>query len=347
MTLNNSKDDDDLMDTSSKLSYETDQEKAFRISKVADQQDYMRTKGRNIKATAAHGTHNENVINIQLPYDPQALTKPDLWSSSFHSISLHGLIEHFASDSKNIKDSLNFMARYITNKQVNNVTANNLKDFEGMDDAIWKFILLVYKAKWDSLYTDNKSTTLRVKISSKFTLRVVPNPSKNNKEIAKLILITIEKVLSPPLLLAKPKKEINVISKYFQSNKPTMDSKKLTKSYAQVLKQTANTSEVLKIKESFPTLNVKQIDQVNNIVKGNPKPKPCIQMTTKGPSRKQIIVLMSSDNNNSVMKNLVAHVANINKLLRNTKSEVSVDYICSDPIGISIVTNKVALQSDL
>jgi len=236
MTLNNSKDDDDIMDASSKLFYETDQEKAFCISKVADQQDYMRTKGGNIKATVAYGTHNESVINIQLPYDPQALTKPDLWSGSFHLISLHGLIEHFASNLKNIKDSLNFMARYITNKQVNNVTANNLKDFEGMNDAIWKFILLVYKVKWDSLYTDNKSTTLRVKISFKFTLRVVPNPSKNNKEIAKLILITIEKVPSPPPLLAKPKKEINVISKYFQSNKPTIDSKKLTKSYTQVLK---------------------------------------------------------------------------------------------------------------
>jgi len=67
----------------------------------------------------------------------------------------------------------------------------------------------------------------------------------------------------------------------------------------------------------------------------------------KGPSRKQIIVPISSNNNNSVMKNSVAHVVNINKLLRNTKSKVSVDYIRSDPIGISIITNKVALQLDL
>ena len=123
--------------------------------------------------------------------------------------------------------------------------------------------------------------------------------------------------------------------------------KKLTKSYTQASKQTANTSKVLKIKELFPALNAKQIDQVNNIVKGNPKPKPHIQMTMKEPSRKQIIVPMSINNNNSVMKNSVAYVANINKLLRNTKSEVSADYICSDPIGISIVTNKVALQLDL
>ena len=100
---------------------------------------------------------------------------------------------------------------------------------------------------------------------------------------------------------------------------------------------------MLKIKESFPTLNAKQINQVNNIVKDNPKPKSCIQITMKKPSRKQIIIPMSSNNNNSVMKNSAVHVANINKLLRNTKSEVSVDYICSDFLGIFIVTNKVVL----
>jgi len=100
---------------------------------------------------------------------------------------------------------------------------------------------------------------------------------------------------------------------------------------------------MLKIKKSFLALNAKQIDQVNNIVKGNQKPKPHIQMTTKELSRKQIIVPMSNNNNNAFMKNSVAHVANINRLLRNVKSEVAVDYIRSNPIGLSIVTNKVAL----
>jgi len=67
----------------------------------------------------------------------------------------------------------------------------------------------------------------------------------------------------------------------------------------------------------------------------------------KGLSRKQIIVPMSINNNNLFMKNSATHVANINKLLRNAKSEVLVDYICPDPLGISIITNKVSLQSDL
>jgi len=70
-------------------------------------------------------------------------------------------------------------------------------------------------------------------------------------------------------------------------------------------------------------------------------------MTTKGPSRKQIIIPMSNDNNNSFIKNSAFHVANINRLLRNAKSDVVVDFIRSDPIGIVIVTNKVASMSDL
>ncbi len=60
----------------------------------------------------------------------------ELWDGSFYSISLHGSIEYLALDSKNIKDSLNFMAKYITNKQVNPAKSNDLKDFKGIGKAI-------------------------------------------------------------------------------------------------------------------------------------------------------------------------------------------------------------------
>ncbi len=76
--------------------------------------------------------------------------------------------------------------------------------------------------------------------------------------------------------------------------------------------------------------------------RANPNLKPCIQMTMKGPSRKQIIGTMSIENNNTFMRNLATHVANINRLLRNAKLEVLVNYIHSDPLGISVVTNKVS-----
>jgi len=81
-----------------------------------------------------------------------------------------------------------------------------------------------------------------------------------------------------------------------------MNPVKLSKSYAQALKQITSTSNMLKIKESFPALSANQIDWVNNIVKENPKPKPRIQITTKGPFRKQIIVSMSNDNISSFIE---------------------------------------------
>ena len=70
-------------------------------------------------------------------------------------------------------------------------------------------------------------------------------------------------------------------------------------------------------------------------------------MMTKGPSRKQVIISMSRENINTFMKNSSLHVANINRLLRNTKSDVLVDYIQSDPTCVTIITNKVSQQSDM
>ena len=67
----------------------------------------------------------------------------------------------------------------------------------------------------------------------------------------------------------------------------------------------------------------------------------------KGPSRKHVIIPISNDNNMEFMKNSSIYIANINRALRNIKSKVLVDFIRSDPLDITAVTNKVSLQSDL
>jgi len=122
-------------------------------------------------------------------------------------------------------------------------------------------------------------------------------------------------------------KEVNQISKYFKNIKSAEVFKQPQKIYAQALKQKVSTSKIIKIKETFLSLGAKKIDQINNIVKGTPKIKPHIQMTTKGPSRKHVITPMSSKNIMKFIKNSSLHIANINRLLRNVKSEVLVDFI--------------------
>ena len=176
--------------------------------------------GGNSETTSTCVSNKESVINVQLSYDPSALMEPELWSGLFYPISLHGSIKQIASDTKKIKVTLDFMAKYIANKYVISSYANDLKEFDGMGDAIWKFISSVYEAKWDSLYTDNKTNTLRSKISAKFTPRSAPVRNNIKERTHTPIPIPL------PPLPAKTKSEVNRISKYFKptNNKSNMEN---------------------------------------------------------------------------------------------------------------------------
>ena len=345
------------------LSYKTSQEKKHQLGKATENNFNNRSPcgNLNVDAPTQHVSNNnptllpsqetsanndENVfINIQLPYDLNAPTDTEIWNGGFHPISLHSSIEHIVSDTKNIKDSLKFMAKYILNKQIKLTKANDLMDFNGMGDAVWNFIFLVYESNWDFFYTDNNTNTLRRKIAVKFTPNVQPVPKRPAKETSKYILASIEKI--PPPILAKSQKEINIISKYFKNKQVENKTSETNKSYAQVSKQGTSMSDVIKIKDMFLSIRAKKIDQINEIIKGLPKAKYQINMTTKRLSCKQVIILMSNNNMVKFMKNSSIHVANINRNLKNTKSKVAVDFIWTDPFEITIVTNKVSQASDL
>jgi len=96
----------------------------------------------------------------------------------------------------------------------------------------------------------------------------------------KLVPVTINKVLPLPPPLAKTKKEINIISKYFYPKKLSVENTtkdnnaRPGKLYAQASKPSVNTSDMLKIKETFPSLNAQKIDQVNSIINGQDKTRP-------------------------------------------------------------------------
>lgn len=70
-------------------------------------------------------------------------------------------------------------------------------------------------------------------------------------------------------------------------------------------------------------------------------------MMTKDPSRKQIIILINTINSERVIAKLNIYIANINRLLKEVKSNISADYICSNSKEIIITTNKAATISDL
>jgi len=70
-------------------------------------------------------------------------------------------------------------------------------------------------------------------------------------------------------------------------------------------------------------------------------------MITKGLSRKQIIIPISTNNLEVIVIQANTHIANINRLLKNAKFDVSADYIHFNNRGIIITTNKAVASSDL
>ena len=69
-------------------------------------------------------------------------------------------------------------------------------------------------------------------------------------------------------------------------------------------------------------------------------------MTTKGLLRKQIIVPMGNDNKTKFMALSSDHIANLNRVLKNIKSDIMADYAYMDQNSIVIVTNKVTSSLD-
>jgi len=70
-------------------------------------------------------------------------------------------------------------------------------------------------------------------------------------------------------------------------------------------------------------------------------------MTTKGPSHRQIIISIDSENLAKILSKSVEHITNINSALRSIKLYIIVDFIHSDHRRLIITTNNVTSALDL
>jgi len=108
------------------------------------------------------------------------------------------------------------------------------------------------------------------------------------------------------------------------------------------------TRDALKIKETFPNLPNSKIDLVQKVINGpSTKPKPRINITTKGPSHKQIIVPMSIELSKKFIKDSSMYVININHTLKGINSKTIIDFIRVEDKGIVITTNNIFSNSNL
>jgi len=151
----------------------------------------------------------------------------------------------------------------------------------------------------------------------------------------------------PPFISIRLSKEVLEKSKFFKKENKLVVMVKL-KSYAQVTN--LKVFNILKIKEVYPNLLANKIENIHKIINNSSKTKPKINMATRKPSHKQIIIFVSKNNITKFMAFFSKHIANLNRALRalkGIKSDIRTYYVCSEHTDITIATNKVALVLDL
>ena len=178
-------------------------------------------------------------------------------------------------------------------------------------------------------------------MSGKFTPETKPFKAEPMKtKIFNRKKVKISAIL-PPLLpyLIKDNKEMKKedIRKNFKPIK--------IKSYIQY--SSTNINNIIKIKENFLNLLWKRIKEVYRVIYDQKKVKPKINMMTKDPLHRQIIIPMNSENLAKIWSKSVEYITNINSALRSIKSYIIVDFIHSDHRRLIIITNNVMSVLDL
>jgi len=86
---------------------------------------------------------------------------------------------------------------------------------------------------------------------------------------------------------------------------------------------------------------------MHNIGTGKPSPKPKVQVTTKDPSRKNVLVPLDPTDKKTIMNATNTHINQINGLFKSYKLGTSVDCIRETSNSLMVITNNVASPSDL
>lgn len=158
---------------------------------------------------------------------------------------------------------------------------------------------------------------MSTQFNKKPTRKNVPNNKPKGKQAN---VLRIPPFISPRLsksVLTKLKKKNQVSTLYFQLNKLT---------YMQA--SISNVKDIIKIKDVFLKLSTNKVSEIYKLMNNlSQKEKPKLNIITKSPLNKQVIILIGSNNFEKVIIKASTHVSNINKLLKSVKSEISIDFI--------------------
>jgi len=123
-------------------------------------------------------TSTEPSPSMVIPYSTNVLADPTLWDGNFTATSLFSTNEFLNSDINNISCSLQRMACFLRQCNLEGHNRNNIKQLDPFGQSAWDFISTIFESGWDILTTANKST-IRGNIAKEFGKATNPSSREN------------------------------------------------------------------------------------------------------------------------------------------------------------------------
>ena len=151
--------------------------------------------------------------------------------------------------------------------------------------------------------------------------------------------IPIPVPLNIPVLL-----NLSRLNKTDNIKKKVLKPSKIKKLYTQVINSLLNVEDILYIKDVFPNLFANKVADILNITNKNVNTKKFkINIMTKRPLRKQIIISMIKSNVETIINSAYQYITNINRCLKEIKLNTSGNYIYCVNNGIVITINQFTI----
>ena len=272
------------------------------------------------------------------------------WDGAHHVLSIFRTEDTIFKDAEMIYNSIRRLRNYIKHHPVDKAPLKG--EFVPVVEYLWKLIDTIYATKWDSLiFNKEKTLTIRKCVRE----HIMPYYRQNqlstltsNTKTNTLFPLSSAEAAPPPttnMSVTLPPPNKNVKSTVKKAPKPS----NMKKSYVQASKSNLSCIEdILRVKEVFPALLVNEVGKVLKISNsGEGSKKPRINMMTRELSRKEVIIPMAKHIAELIINSAHTHIINVNKCLKNSKSDIVTDFIRITNNGIIITTNKPANNLNL
>ena len=206
---------------------------------------------------------------------------------------------------------------------------------------------MIYTSRWDLLPIKDKNIhkLMGEKIVSRYMKLRLVNDKMAEKSFLSSTSLPSNMAVPPPSTnsVTTPSPQMSVVPQ--KVPKPS----NMKKSYAQASKSNLSKIEdILQVKKAFPSLSADKVGKILKVKNSSEsKKKPKLNMTTRGPSRKEVIILMTKSNAELIMKSVYKQITNINEHLKNSNSDIIADFIHLSNNRVIITTNRPANATKL